>query len=87
MARLKLIMKADGSSESVNMDAAAEAARAAEEQEWADNATSRNALKVISDLEAEITSRRIREHALGIENPANWLADQEILIAAERVKL
>jgi len=45
------------------------------------------ALAEINRLEAEMTPRRMREHALGIEDPVNWLADQEALIVLERAKL
>lgn len=39
----------------------------------------------IEELESQITNRRLREAILGIDN--GWLANQESLIAAERVKL
>lgn len=39
----------------------------------------------IAKLEAEQTPRRMREHALGIDN--GWLADLNALIAVERNKL
>ena len=42
------------------------------------------ALSEILRLEAEMTPRRMREHALGIEEPVNWLADQDALIAVQR---
>ena len=42
------------------------------------------ALVEINRLEAEMTPRRMREHALGIEEPVNWLADQDALIAVQR---
>ena len=42
------------------------------------------ALAEINRLEAEMTPRRMREHALGIEEPVNWLADQDALIAVQR---
>ena len=42
------------------------------------------ALAEINRLEAEMTPRRMREHVLGIEDPVNWLADQDALIAAQR---
>jgi len=45
------------------------------------------ALAEINRLEAEMTPRRMREHALGIEEPVNWLADQDALIVLERAKL
>ena len=45
------------------------------------------ALAEINRLETEMTPRRMREHALGIEEPVNWLADQEALIVLERAKL
>ena len=45
------------------------------------------ALVEINRLEAEMTPRRMREHALGIEEPVNWLADQDALIVLERAKL
>jgi len=45
------------------------------------------ALSEILRLEAEMTPRRMREHALGIEEPVNWLADQDALIVLERAKL
>ena len=45
------------------------------------------ALVEINRLEAEMTPRRMREHALGIEDPVNWLADQDALIVLERAKL
>ncbi|MDB4725934.1 hypothetical protein OAF54_00765 [bacterium] len=84
---MKLVMRPDGSNESVSMDAAEDAARAAEEQEWADSAATRSALKEIARLEAEMTPRRMREHLAGDEVPVNWWADQTALINAERSKL
>ena len=42
------------------------------------------ALAEINRLEAEMTPRRMGEHALGIEEPVNWLADQDALIAVQR---
>lgn len=46
----------------------------------------RNAiLKNITDLETQITSRRLREAIIGIDN--NWLKKQENLIQIERDKL
>ena len=45
------------------------------------------ALAEINRLEAEMAPRRMREHALGIEEPVNWLADQDALIVLERAKL
>ena len=45
----------------------------------------RIALSEIKRLESQQTNRRMREHALGIDN--GWLAAQDALIAAEREKL
>jgi len=45
----------------------------------------RNAQAAIATLEATITPRRMREHALG--TGGTWLADVDALIAIERAKL
>ena len=43
------------------------------------------ALTEIARLEGQVTQRRLREAALGTD--AGWLANQDTLIAAERVKI
>lgn len=58
---------------------------AAREAAWQAGAIKRNALVEISRLEAQITSRRMREAVLGTDN--GWLSNQESLIAIERNKL
>ena len=63
-----------------------EAAKDAEEKEWADGEVARNAIAEIQRLEATITSRRLRDaHADAAGK--SWLADVEALIATERGKL
>ena len=58
-------------------------ARDLEEQAEKDAETTRNALKEISELEGQVTQRRLREaHA-----DSTWLDAQEALIATERAKL
>jgi hypothetical protein len=55
------------------------------EAEWAAGADTRAALAAINNLEKAVTPRRFREAVLGTDG--GWLADQEALIAAERLKL
>lgn len=49
------------------------------------DAERRGVISEINRLESEQTPRRMREHALGVDN--GWLANQEVLIAIERAKL
>jgi hypothetical protein len=58
-------------------------ARDLEEQEWADGATTRNALAEIQRLEGQVTNRRLRDAYAD----STWLDAQEALIATERAKL
>ena len=62
-----------------------ETARDAEEKEWADGATKRNATEEIHRLESTVTPRRIRE--MTTADGAKWVDDVEKLIAIERAKL
>ena len=62
-----------------------ETARDAEEQAWADGATTRDATAEIHRLESTVTPRRIRE--MTTADGAKWVDDVEKLIAIERVKL
>ncbi len=64
---------------------AEEAARDAEEKEWADGATARDAMEEIHRLESTVTPRRIRE--MTTADGAKWVDDVEKLIAIERAKL
>ena len=59
--------------------------KAAIEAEWLANKPRKDTLQKIADLEAQITSRRVREAILGADG--GWLSNQEGLIAAERAKL
>ena len=78
MARTKIV---DGVE--VALTSAEETARDAEEQAWADGATTRNALAEIQRLEGQVTNRRLRE----AYKDSTWLDAQEALIATERAKL
>ncbi len=62
-----------------------EAAKDAEEKEWADGKVARNAIAEIRRLEATVTQRRIRE--MTTVAGAKWVDDVEKLIAIERAKL
>ena len=62
-----------------------ETARDAEEQAWADGATTRDATAEIHRLESTVTPRRIRE--MTTADGAKWVDDVEKLIAIERDKL
>jgi hypothetical protein len=55
------------------------------EAEWKSKEAKRNALAQISILEAQITTRRMREASLGIDN--GWLADIDAQIATLRKQL
>ena len=68
---------------SIPLTAEEETARDAEEQEWADSETTRNAIKEIQRLEGQVTNRRLREAYAD----STWLDAQEALIATERAKL
>ena len=68
---------------SIPLTAEEETARDAEEQEWADSETTRNALAEIQRLEGQVTNRRLREAYAD----STWLDAQEALIATERGKL
>ena len=68
---------------SIPLTAEEETARDAEEQEWADSETTRNALAEIQRLEGQVTNRRLREAYAD----STWLDAQEALIATERNKL
>ena len=57
----------------------------AEEKEWADGATQRNALAEIQRLESTVTQRRIRE--MVTDAGKKWMEDLEAKIATERGKL
>ena len=70
----------------VPFSAEEETARDAEEKKWADGEVARNAMAEIRRLEATITPRRIRG-ALANDAGKEWVANVELLIAAERVKL
>ena len=54
-------------------------------EEWLADSVKRDAQVEIERLEALITNRRLRDHALG--TGGDWLEDQEALIAVERAKL
>tara|TARA_R110000803_G_scaffold146355_1_gene212139 strand:+ start:485 stop:739 length:255 start_codon:yes stop_codon:yes gene_type:complete len=71
---------------SIPLTAEEETARDAEEQEWADGATTRNALKEIRELEGLETPRRLAESVLSDEGKA-WLTANRDKIATERAKL
>jgi hypothetical protein len=82
MTRTKVIAGPAGSI-TVELTKEENDARDLEEQEWVDGETTRNALKEISELEGQVTQRRLREaHA-----DSTWLDAQEALIATERAKL
>ena len=59
----------------------------AKNAEWAAGKTARTASAKISELEDQVSNRRMREAVADTEDPVNWLADQELLIATERAKL
>ena len=63
-----------------------ETARDAEEKEWADGKTKRDALSEIHRLESTVTNRRLRD-ALASDEGKTWITDVEALIATERNKL
>jgi len=67
----------------VQFTAEEETASDAEEAEWADDATTRNALAEIQRLEGQVTNRRLRE----AYTDSTWLDTQEELIVIERGKL
>ena len=67
----------------VQFTAEEETASDAEEAEWADGATTRNALAEIQRLEGQVTNRRLRE----AYTDSTWLDAQEALIVIERGKL
>lgn len=71
--------------ETVPLTAEEQAQRDAEEAVYIANAPRRAALAEISRLEGEVTQRRLREAALGIDS--GWLANQENLISIERAKI
>ncbi len=62
-----------------------EAEAEASEAEWAAGQARREALKQIAELEATITTRRMREAALGTDN--GWLANLDAQIQALRAQL
>ena len=68
---------------SIPLTAEEEAQRDAEEQEWADSETTRNAIAEIQRLEGQVTNRRLREAYAD----STWIDAQEALIATERAKL
>jgi hypothetical protein len=70
----------------VPLTEAEEAAKDAEEKEWADGKVGRNAIAEIQRLESTITPRRLRD-ALANDAGKKWVADVEALIATERGKL
>ena len=63
-----------------------EIARDAEEKEWADGASARNATAEIHRLEAQETSRRLAESVLSDDGKA-WLTANREKIIIERAKL
>jgi hypothetical protein len=75
------IVRENGSDREMTLEE--ETARNAEEQEWTDGATKRNALAEIQRLEGQVTQRRLREAYAD----STWLDAQEALIATERAKL
>jgi len=82
MTRTKVIAGPEGSV-TVALTKEENDARDLEEQAEKDAETTRNALKEISELEGQVTQRRLREaHA-----DSTWLDAQEALIATERAKL
>ena len=85
VVRTKEIAGPNGST-TVELTAAENAARDAEEAAWADGKVVRDALTEINRLEAEMTPRRLREHLDGTEIGGWWTA-QNALINAERSKL
>jgi hypothetical protein len=82
MTRTKVIAGPEGSV-TVALTKEENDARDAEEQEWTDGATTRNALAEIQRLESQVTNRRLRE----AYTDSTWLDAQEALIATERAKL
>jgi len=82
MTRTKVIAGPEGSV-TVALTKEENDARDLEEQAEKDAETTHNALKEISELEGQVTQRRLREaHA-----DSTWLDAQEALIATERAKL
>lgn len=80
MARIKYV---DGNP--IALTAEENVARDADEQAWENAELKRTAMVEIRRLEGEVTQRRLREAALGADG--GWLANQDALIAAERLKL
>ena len=84
MTRTKVVAGPNGS-ETIELTAEENAARDAEEKEWADGKVKRDAMKEIQRLESTVTPRRIRE--MTTADGAKWVDDVEKLIAVERGKL
>lgn len=85
MTRTKLISTAEGEIH-VPFTAEEEAEANAREAEWVAGTARREALARITELEATITPRRLRDAVLTDEGRV-WLEEVESAIALERAKL
>jgi len=87
MTHMKATLNAKtGEHSIVELSPLEQAERDAIEQDRAVNGARYDALAEIDRLEAEVTNRRLREAVL-TQDGADWLSNQEALIAAERAKL